>query len=331
MSGLKLSLAILRNERSSPIIDGQVRVQGIDLDITVGKSGGEIFWRQLHFQEFDIAEMSFSDMLMLVSRGHMDWVMLPVFTTRRFFHTNILVRADSDIQGPADLRGRKVGLQEYVQTANVFARGVLHDEFGVHPDEMHWYQERSEEMGHCHHFGMKPPVKRFDFVPADRSVGEMILSGELDAVMTYPHKPNLMDRSSARLRGNPRIRPLFPKPREEQLRYYRKTGFFPINHAPVIRRSLVEAHPWIALNLYQVFLEAKERAMAPLREIADAQSMLGWIDDDTRRVLDRDPYPYGLAANRGVLETCARYSLEQGLSARSVALDEVFAEQALSF
>src|SRR5687767_8458389 len=142
MAKLQLSLALLENDRSRPILDGTVRPQGIDFTPTVGKSAGELFWRQMHFQDFDVAEMSLSDMLMLVSRGDKTWVMLPVFMTRKIFHTAILVRADAGIEKPADLRGKRVGINEYVQTAALWARGVLNDEFGVSPEEMHWYHER---------------------------------------------------------------------------------------------------------------------------------------------------------------------------------------------
>lgn len=329
MGKLKLSMAILGNDRVRALLDGKVKPEGVELNISTARSGGEIFWRQLHFKDFDIAEMSFSDTLMMVSRGQTDFVMLPVFTTRRFFHTNILVRVGAGIETPEDLRGKRVGLQEFVQTANLFARGVLNEEFGVHWDDIHWFQERARSMSHCHHFGMEPPVKSFTYLPAHASVGDMMLSGELDAVMTYPGKPNMMDRSSAKLRGHPSIRPLFPKPRVEQQRYYAKTGFFPINHAPVIRRSLVEEHPWLALNLYQAFVASKDYGRAPVLELADTLAMLGHIDAEARASLDHDPYPYGLAANRAVLETCARYSLEQGLSPREVALEEIFAEQVL--
>ena len=331
MGKLQLSLALVANDRSLPIINRKAVPEGIDLNITVSQAPGEIFWRQLHFQEFDIAEMSFSDTLMLISRGNRDWVMLPVFMTRSFFHTSVLVRADAGIDKMSDLRGKRVGLQEYVQTAHVWTRGILNEEFGVSADEILWHQERPEAISHFHLFGMKPAPKHFQFIPAEKTVGGMMLAGELDAVLHYSGKPNLLDRSSVNLREHPSIRPLFPKARAEQIRYHKKTGIFPVNHAPVIRRSIVERHPWVALNLYQAFLAAKQQHIARVKEHADVYTSLGWLDADARGVLDRDPFPYGISENRKTLETCARYSLEQGLSTRPVALDEVFAEPTMAF
>lgn len=120
MAKLQLSLAVTANDRTRPIIDGAVRPEGIDVTVTVA-GAGEIFWRQLHFQEFDASEMSLSETLMLASRGDRSWVMLPVFTTRRFFHTGIMVRADAGIEKPTDLRGKCVGVPEYVQTAALYS------------------------------------------------------------------------------------------------------------------------------------------------------------------------------------------------------------------
>ena len=241
------------------------------------------------------------------------------------------MRTDSGIEKPVDLRGKRVGLQEYVQTAHVWSRGILQEEFGVHQDEILWRQERAEAMSHCHFFGIKTPPKHFEFIPAEKTIGGMMLDGEVDAVMLYSGKPNMMDRSSANLRGNPAIRNLFAKPRAENLRYFQKTGIFPMNHAPVIRRSIVERHPWVVINLYQAFVAAKQKAMASMQDQADTYVNLGWLSPESRAVLDSDPFPYGIAQNRKTLEACARYSFEQGLSERLVDLGEIFAPQTMEF
>jgi len=330
MAKLQLSLAVLANDRSRPIIDGTVRPEGVDFTVTVGKSAGEIFWRQLHFQEFDVSEMSLSEMLMLVSRGDRSWLMLPVFMTRRFFHTNILVRTDAGITQPRDLQGKRVGVAEYIQTAGLWARGVLQDEFGVMPRSVKWFQERSESMSHSTMFGLQSSGL-FQHIPDDKTIGAMMLAGELDATINYSGVPNLVDRSSTKLRAHPAVRPLFPNSEGEDHRYYQKTGIFPMNHGPVIRRSIVERHPWVVLNLYQAFIAAKRQAAARAKELVDMYVSLGQLSPETQAVLKSDPLPYGIKKNRNALETCARYSYEQGLSPRIVAIDELFADATLSF
>ena len=329
MANLNLSLAVTTNDRTSPIIDGSVRAQGVDLTVTAIANAGEIFWRQLHFKEFDASEMSVSEMIMLVSRGDNHWIMLPVFTTRRFFHTRLLVRTDAGIDEPADLGGKRIGVSEYIQTAALWTRGALQHEFSVAPEQMEWYQERIPPLSHGSVFDFEPAGVPFRHMDPTKSIGSMLVAGELDATVTYSSTPGLLSRSTLDLRGRPEISALFADPVEEGARYYRKTGIFPMNHGVVVRRSIAEKHPWVALNLFQAFVDAKERAAARTRELLDIHADLGQLTPELRSALDTDPLPYGIKANRDALETCARYSYEQGLSPRPVDLEEVFATPTL--
>ena len=124
---LELSIALSDNERTRPIIEGRVQAEGIRLVPTVVHPS-EMFWRQLKFQEFDVSEMSLSSFTIASSLGPTPWVALPVYTMRHFFHTRIMVRTDRGIEAPSDLKGKKVGVPEYQQTAALWARGVLQHE-----------------------------------------------------------------------------------------------------------------------------------------------------------------------------------------------------------
>jgi 4,5-dihydroxyphthalate decarboxylase len=325
MADLELSLILGRNPRTQSIIDGAIKPDGIDLTVTVAHPS-EIFWRQLSYEEFDISEMSMSSFLILTAAGDKRWVALPIFTSRMFFHTGSLVRSDSGIQKPADLKGKRIGVPEYQQTAALWARGVLQHEFGVKPSDMDWWMERTEERSHGGHTGFTPPTGvRFHRIPAEQSMATMLLSGELDASLLYLGERNLVDRSGVDLSGNPAIRPLFPDPAAEGVRYYQKTGIFPINHGVVVKRSLLEEHPWVAINLYKAFAEARDRVAARTRELSNVYFDLGVLPPSKRGAMSDDPYPYGVKANLKVLETIAEYSHEQGLTPRVVKLDEVFA------
>src|SRR5919206_1830350 len=144
MGGKKLQLSLIMgaNDRSRPVLNGDVEPDGIDLTTTVAHPS-EIFWRQLHFREFDISEMSLSSLLIAIAGGNTDWVGLPIFTSRRFFHTGVWVRTDRGIEQPADLAGKRVGVPEYQQTAALWARGILKDEFGLDPRSIEWWMERT--------------------------------------------------------------------------------------------------------------------------------------------------------------------------------------------
>src|SRR3954470_11802441 len=257
---LQLSLAIASNPRSWPILDGTVKADGIDLVPTI-LHPSEMFWRQLRFGDFDVSEMSFSSLMMAIAGGDDRWVGLPIFTTRKFFHTEILVRRDSKIETAADLKGRRVGVPEYQQTAALWTRGVLQHEFGVNQTEMEFWMERVPTHSHAGGTGFKPPpgvtIKQ---IPPEKNIGGMMVAGELDAVLHYLTHRNLVDRSRLDLDHHPAIKTLFPDPIAEGVRYYRKTRIHPINHGMVVRREIAEKHPWVILNLLKAFDAASEIA-----------------------------------------------------------------------
>jgi 4,5-dihydroxyphthalate decarboxylase len=329
MGALQLSLIMGANDRSRPVLDGSMKPDGIDLTCTTAHPS-EIFWRQLHFKEFDVSEMSLSSLLMAVAHGNRDWVGLPIFTSRRFFHTGTWVRAASGIHTPQDLKGMRVGVPEYQQTAALWSRGVLKHEFGVEPEDLDWWMERTEERSHGGATGFEPPAGiRFNRIPPNQSIGTMLVEGKLDATLLYLTSNNLIDRSRIDLERNPGFRLLFADPVAEGQRYYSKTGIFPINHGMVVRRSIYEQHPWVALNLFNAFRQAKEKVAARMRELVSTHLDLGLLGADARQALSVDPYPYGVTSNQKVLETVAQYSYEQGLTPRVMHMDEIFAPSTL--
>ncbi|MBW1804135.1 MAG: ABC transporter substrate-binding protein [Deltaproteobacteria bacterium] len=207
---ITLSMAISSNPRTWPVLDGTVKPDGIDLVPTI-LHPSEMFWRQLKFAEFDISEMSFSSLIMIRSQGDDRWVGLPVFTTRSFFHTGILVRRDSGIDSPEDMKGKRVGVPEYQQTAALWTRGILQNEFGVEPGDMEFWMERTPDISHAAATGFTPPPGvTINQIPAEKNIGTMMLSGELHATLRYIVNLNLVDRSTVDLWIHPDIRPLFP-------------------------------------------------------------------------------------------------------------------------
>ena len=329
MADLQLSLVMGPNPRSSPVLDGIVKPEGIEFTPT-RMHPSEIFWRQLSFQEFDVSEMSMSSLLMAMAHGNRDWVGLPIFTSRHFFHTWAWVRTAAGIERPEDLKGKRVGVPEYQQTAALWSRGALKHEWGVEPIDLDWHMERPPERSHGGATGFQPPAGvRFHRIPADESIGSLLSEGRLDATLLYLTDNNLVDRSRIRLEGNPAFRQLFPDPAAEGRRYYQKNGIFPINHGMVVRRSIYEQHPWVALNIFNAFRLAKEKVNARMRELAQTHFDLGLLAGDARKALQVDAYPYGVKSNLKVLETVADYSHEQGLTPRRIRMDEVFAASTL--
>ena len=326
---LQLSIALSDNARTRPLIDGIVTPEAIDPLITVVHPS-EMFWRQLKYADFDVSEMSMSSLLIAASKGDFRWVAIPVFTHREFFHTRIRVRTDRGIKTPQDLRGKRVAVPEYQQTSAIWSRGILQNEFGVNMRDIEWFMERTPDMSHGGSTGFKPPEGvRLNRIPPTTNIGEMMAKGELDATLLYLTNTNLVDRSTVDLAKVPEVGYLFADPVAEGHRFYQKTGIFPINHTVVVKRELLEKHPWLALNLYSGFLKAKNETTRRATEALGPWLETGALGAEAASGLRKDPLAYGVKAARPVLETIAQFLHEQGLTEGRVNIDDVFAKSTL--
>ena len=275
----------------------------------------EIFHRFTRFREWDAAEMSFGKTVALLSRSGADIVAIPVFPSRVFRHSAIYIRRDSGIRTPKDLEGRRVGIPEWAQTAGIYARGLLQHEYGVDLASIAWFQAGVRESGRAEKVQLQVPRGvRVTPVP-DRSLAEMLESGALDAVI------------SARNPGGQR---LFRNYREAEADYFAKTRIFPIMHVIVLRRATYERDRWIARNLLKAFEEAKRASLARLVEIGLSHVPLPWLAEHAvrwRELAGEDFWPYGIEANRPTLEAFTQYAFEQGVAARHMPVDELFAPE----
>lgn len=326
---LSLSIALSDNERTRPILEGRFHPQGVRF-IPTAVHPSEMFWRQLKYGDFDVSEMSLATLCIAVSRGDQRWVALPIFTARKHFHTSILVREDSGIRTPQDLHGRRVGVPEYQQTWAVWSRGILADDFGVNAREIEWFMERGPERSHGANTGFQPPPGvRLSHIPPSTNIGEMMIRGELDATLLYLSNGNLVDRSSVDLERQPGIRTLFENPVEEGRRFHANSGIYPINHTVVVRRELLDRHPWLAINIFHAFVQAQQHLNNEAEQLLQDHVATGRMPIDTLQLLRQDPKPYGVRASRAVLDRLTRYVHEQGLTDRCVGVNELFAPSTL--
>jgi 4,5-dihydroxyphthalate decarboxylase len=343
MPALQLSACLSRNPMTAPILAGEVKPQGVEWAVS-GIHPSEMFWRQLKFGDFDVSEMSLASLSIAVSQGQQDWVAIPVFTTRRFFHTGIMVREGAGIQTPKDLVGKRVGVPEYQQTAALWTRGALQHEFGVSPQDMTWFMERPPERSHGGSTAFSPPPGvDLSYIPPSTTMGQMLARGELDAAIVYISDKNLVDRTREDADSVPLLRPLFPDPIAEGIRYYETTGLLPVNHTVVIRAALLEKHPWLALNVYSAFVAAKEAVLRPLLSPPSAKPQPlghgGALDPFVQvgvlppavaaQMTATDPLPYGVQGQSKVFDALSAYLLEQGLVRNQFAVEQLFAESTL--
>jgi 4,5-dihydroxyphthalate decarboxylase len=321
MSKVRLTLAVCDYDRTKAIFSGRAHMEGVDL-VPLAMQAEECFHRAFKFQEFDMCELSLSSHMATVSRGENAYVGIPAFVSRVFRHSGIYIRTDRGIKTPQDLRGKKVGVPEYQITANVWIRGMLQDDYGVKPEEIHWRRGGIEEAGRDERSPIKLPANiDLQQVPNDKTLSGMLESGEIDAMITA-RAPSCFDRRA------PNVGRLFPNFKEVEQDYFKRTGLFPIMHLIGIKKELVRQYPWLPVTVYNAFLQSKNIAVKELNELAQLMVNLPWaVDhyDEARRVMGEDFWPYGFNENRKALETFARYHHEQGLSSRKVNPEELFA------
>ena len=334
MSKLTLGFISAFNERVEPLMNGTIEAEGIEL-IPTYSHPAETFWRQLKFGEFEVAEMSMSSFLIARSQGA-DMIALPVFPSRRLFQTELSYHVDSGITKPEDLADKRLGVAEYQQTAALWIRGILDHDFGVSQYKIHWYMERSEEMSHGAATGFRPPAGiSFNRIAPNKSLASTLLENELDVAHVaspWVLQANALDRSS-RIAGKgdwSKIKPLFPDRMAEGARFYKQHGFLPVNHAYIIRGDIYRKYPWVAFNLYTGFVKAKALAREQLLErIPSALFFAPEYAAMTREMIGDDPFPYGIKANKAMLDTIIAFSYEQGLTPRKMTVEELFAQSTL--
>jgi|SRR5579884_1515914 len=325
MNRLQLTFATAPYDRTLPLFDGRVRPEGIDLNVLLLRYE-DTFWRMLRHTEFDASEMSLSSYIMSKELGP-DLIAIPIFLSRVFRHSSIYVNTRAGIDKPSDLRGKNVGVPEYQMTAALWIRGILQDEYGVRPQEVHWFNGGLDEPGRVEKLKLNlPPEIRLTSIDPDKTLNNMLVAGELDAIITA--RP-----PSSFLMQDPAVRRLFQDYKSEEIAYWRKTRIFPPMHCVAIRRDVYERNRWIAQSLYKAFVEAKKYCSVDLMFDGHLRYALPFLHaavDEHREVFgDTDPWAYGVTANRHIIETATRYSHEQGLTSRRYAIEELFAPETL--
>jgi 4,5-dihydroxyphthalate decarboxylase len=321
MSRLPITVATWDYDRVRALTDGRVHVEGCDVNyLTMPVE--ECFERAYFHGEFDVAEIGFSPYLIALSRGACPYVAIPAFLSRMFRHSAVYVRTDRGIEGPADLRGKRIGVPEYQMSAVMWFRGYLQDQHSIAAKDINWVQAGLENPGRRDKFRLNLPPG-FPLVSmSEETLTEMLADGRLDAVISARRPPCFVN-------AHPNVRRLFPDYRTVERDYYRRTGIFPIMHAVGIKRELLDKHRWLAASVYKAFQHAKRLAEAEFAESAALKIGLPWINaeyEETSRVMGQDFWPYGVAENHKVLSTMARYSYEQGLAVRLLTVEEMFAQ-----
>jgi hypothetical protein len=330
MAKLKLILGCWHYDRTRALADGSVQPAGIELEYRSAPQVGAIMERAMK-GEFDVSELGITYYLRSLEQPDPPFIAIPVFPNRLFRHGAIFINKDSGIQEARDLIGRKVGeLHRYGHDAGIWAKGPLHEDYGVAADSMTYF------VG-----GLDAPSRESDWAaPAnpsgvtvnalrpDQTLDKMLLDGEIDALFSAWIPPSMRA-------GSPKIGRLFEDFETVERDYFARTKVFPIMHAVVIKRSVYRENPWIARAVMDAFEKAKQAAQNIHRTgsiFFSPALMIPWaaaLQERNRRLMGDDFWPYGVERNRKALETCLRYNRQQRLLSRDWTLEELFAPETL--
>lgn len=319
MAKLQLSVAMGDYDRTRALLDSRVQIDGVD-PVYMTLYPEEVFFRAMRSQEFDVCELSFSSYTVKTANGDCPYIAVPVFLSRAFRHTSIYVRKDR-IHQPVDLKGKRIGLPEYQLSANVWARAILQDDYGVHPEDVTWVRGGIETPGRPEKIALKlPPGVKLESAPADTTISDMLDRGEIDGFMA-PRPP------SAHVLANPNVGWLFEDPTATAKDYYKRTQVFPIMHVVGVRKTLAEQHPWLPGAVFKAFSQSKAAALEALSDTSATKVTLPFVEEQlkaARETMGEDYWSYGVAPNRQTLETFLRHHHAQGLSSRRLAVEEIF-------
>ena len=311
MSKLKLTLACGAYDLLRALIDGAVAPPGIDLNVLTMASP-ERHGRMLRHVEFDVCELSL--VAYLVARDQRRaFTAIPVFPHRRFRHGYMVKRTNCGIEKPADLNGKRVGLDTLQNSAGLWMRGMLQDHYGVDLKSIEWWCQEEEDVPFEPAGWMR--IKR---VTKGKNIDQMLLDGDLEAALYPETLPSIRNHS-------PKVALLFPNPKEAEIDYYKKSGIFPIMHTVVIKNEILEQSPWVAVSILQAFQQAKELCY---RHMKDPRNFaLVWVKELMREqeaIFGSDPWPYNLEENRKDLEAVVRYEYEQGMIKKRPKIEDLF-------
>ncbi len=306
-------------DRTERLYSGEVRPVNIELTY-LPTPIEELFWRQGKYAEFDAAEYSSGAYLASLEDPGYGFVALPVFPSRAFRHSAIYVHTAAGITSAKDLEGRVVGTPEWSQTGSLYARGILQEHYGVDLGAIRWRVGGVQQVGRKEKSRVTPPA-RFDVKPVtpEKSLQQALLDRDIDAIISARPPQAFAD-------GDPNIVRLFANYREEESAYYEKTGIFPIMHLVIVRKSLLQAHPWVANNLRVAFEHARKPAVGELLDSAVCKSSLIWESSyaEEERAKFGDAFVYGVDENRVTLDAMCRYGYEQGFTSRLLKPEDIF-------
>ena len=321
-----LTVAVGAYDRTLPLMAGLVRIADADAHFVTAPLE-EIFARAFDDRAYDVTELSASNYIYLTATGNCPYVALPIYPSRAFRHSAVYIRTDRGIEGPRDLAGRLVGVREYSMTAALVARGVLDDEYGLASRDVRWRYGPADVKDTQPIVRVHPRGVELEPLGAPGNLSDALAEGAIDAMVAY--KP-----PACFVKGHPKVRRLFEDYRAAEQDYGRRVGGIPIMHFIGVRREIAEREPALCLAICRAFEAARGYAAERLSEMQAPFTLLPWGADELSQVnaaLGDGYWRYGIPGNEAALANLCRYSHQQGLAPRELAIDELFAPATLDW
>ncbi len=290
---LTLRSAFAPYPHTRALLDKTVTSGQVAFDFETVEPITQAFRRMVRTGDFDLCEIA----LTTLAQAHFHekgLTALPVVVMRGFHHAALMCPLTSPLRGPADLKGKRVGVRAYSQTTGVWLRGIMMDEYGIDHRDITWV---TSEDAHVQEYRDPPNIVR---IAPGQDLRTMLLAGEIDAGIALVG----IDTT--------KVRPVIPAPDEAAASWYRKTGAYPVNHVICVKTALLAANPGLAEELFRLFVQSKAAA-------TDSSA-----EERFRPLIGGDPLPYGLDANRAGIDICLRYAAEQGFIPRAYRAEELF-------
>jgi 4,5-dihydroxyphthalate decarboxylase len=308
---LKLLMSCGPYDRAKALIDGTVKAEGVELEVYVNPDPGR--HTASGGREFDVAEFYTGLYIADLHYKSLGYTAIPIFVKRMFRHSYIYLNRRSGIRSPADLNGKRIGVQNWLTTTAVWARGLLEDEYSLDLKSVNWFADHFRSVGEW-----KPPTwLKIERVPQGRNQFDLLAAGEIDAsITTETWAPNV----------HPDINFLFPNYAELERDYFKRTGFFPIMHTLLIKTTVLEKDPWVAMSIFNAWQESKQKCYEWLGWQRVHQTALWYraLWEEEQAVAGRDIYPWGFQKTRPEVDKLLDYCYCQGLTTRKFEPEEMF-------
>jgi 4,5-dihydroxyphthalate decarboxylase len=312
---LEIEFPVMCYDITLPLLEGRVAIDGVTLKPVKASSMINKEDPKLKAGDFGLMDLNIGYFLPALEAGW-EIIGLPVFSKRKPVYQLIFCHADSGIETPRDLAGKRIGSRTYRTALTVWARGLLKEHYGVDFSKVQWLLQAKEV------FPVHDANVKIDYVDESKNMSQRLIAGELDAIITDISDTKMFEN----LETNPKINRLFPDYLTEDQKLYRQTGIFTPVHMIVMSRKLDREHPELAGKFYAAFEKAKALAyddslsdrggfsVVYLRE-AMKQQTAAW----------GDPWKYGVKANRSTIDAFIKYNFEQGMIRTSMSYNDIFA------